>query len=558
MADYLSDVEIAQSIEPKDIRKIAGKLGLSENDLALYGRDKAKITADAVKARQNNKQGKLILVTAITPTPAGEGKTTTTVGLGDAFSRLGKSICIAIREPSLGPCFGIKGGAAGGGYAQVIPMEDINLHFTGDFHAITTAHNLLSALLDNHIHQGNALNIDLNTITWKRVMDMNERALRNIIIGVGGKTNGVLRESGFDITAASEIMALLCLASDLKDLESRLSKIVVAYNKSGEIVTAKDLNASGALAVVLKDAIKPNIVQTLKGTPALVHGGPFGNIAHGCNSIIATKLAMSLADYVITEAGFGSDLGAEKFFDIKCRAADIKPSAAVVVATIRALKMHGGVALKDLSLNNPGAVSDGIENLKQHCQNMRNVGLEPIVAINKFPTDTDEEIAALTQACKDMDVKWALSDVWAKGGKGGIELANLIIEACETKSDFHPLYELNQPILSKVETIAVKFYGADGIDVLPAAFKQIKDIERLGFGNLPVCIAKTQSSLSDDPKLINCPSGYNVVVREAKLSAGAGFVVIYAGNIMTMPGLPKSPAAERMGLNEDGEVVGLF
>ncbi|MCX6344050.1 MAG: formate--tetrahydrofolate ligase [Armatimonadetes bacterium] len=554
----LTDVEIAQQAQPKHIRDIAAEIGLTEDDLVFYGKDKAKVSLDVLNHKTDRPEGKLIIVTAITPTPAGEGKTTTGVGLGDAIRKLGKSTCIAIREPSLGPCFGIKGGAAGGGYAQVIPMADINLHFTGDFHAITTAHNLLSAMLDNHIHQGNELNIDVHSITWKRVMDMNERALRDIVIGLGGKTNGIPRESGFDITTASEIMALLCLSNDRADLERRLANIVVGLNKSGQPVTAKDLSASGAMAVVLKDAIIPNLVQTLEGTPAFVHGGPFGNIAHGCNSIIATKMAMKLADYVVTEAGFGSDLGAEKFFNIKCRAAGLKPAAAVVVATIRALKMHGGVALADLALNNPEAVVKGIANLEKHCENVRNVGLVPIVAINKFPADTDEEIQALSDCCEKMEVPWALSDVWAAGGEGGLDLAELVLAACEHESQFHPAYSVDLPIKEKVEEVARQFYGADGADFLPAALTQIKKIESLGFGNLPVCIAKTQNSLSDDPKIIGKPSGFKITVREAKVSAGAGFVVIYAGNIMTMPGLPKVPAAAKIGMNPDGEIYGLF
>ncbi|MCE5313900.1 MAG: formate--tetrahydrofolate ligase [Armatimonadota bacterium] len=554
----LSDVEIAQQAQPKHIRDIAAQIGLTEDDLVYYGKDKAKVSLDVVDRLAGKGQGKLILITAITPTPAGEGKTTTTVGLGDALNKMGKSVCIAVREPSLGPCFGIKGGAAGGGYAQVIPMADINLHFTGDFHAITTAHNLLAAMLDNHIHQGNDLNIDIHSITWKRVMDMNERALRDIVIGLGGKANGTPRQSGFDITTASEIMALLCLSTDRADLERRLASVVVALNKSGQPVTAKDLNASGAMTVVLKDAIVPNLVQTLEHTPAFVHGGPFGNIAHGCNSIIATKMALGLADYVVTEAGFGSDLGAEKFFDIKCRAADLKPAAAVVVATIRALKMHGGVPLAGLGVSDPSAVERGIENLQKHIENVRNVGLEPIVAINKFPTDSDEEIETLSSCCRKMGVGWALSDVWAKGGEGGVELAELVLKACRNESKFHPAYETDLPIKEKVEKIAKLFYGADGADYLPAASNQIKQIESMGFGNLPVCIAKTQNSLSDDPKKIGRPTGYKITVREAKVSAGAGFVVVYAGNIMTMPGLPKVPAAAKIGMNAGGEIYGLF
>jgi len=554
----LTDVEIAQQATPKHIRDIAAELKLTEDDLVFYGKDKAKVSLDVLERENGRKEGKLILVTAITPTPAGEGKTTTTVGLGDAMRKLGKSVAIALREPSLGPCFGIKGGAAGGGYAQVIPMADINLHFTGDFHAITTAHNLLSAMLDNHIHQGNELNIDCHSITWKRVMDMNERALREIVIGLGGKANGMPRQSGFDITTASEIMALLCLSTDRADLERRLSSVIVALNKQGRPVTAKDLQASGAMAVVLKDAIVPNLVQTLEHTPAFVHGGPFGNIAHGCNSIIATRMALKLADYVVTEAGFGSDLGAEKFFDIKCRVAGLKPVTAVVVASIRALKMHGGAPLADLAPSNPEAVIKGIANLEKHCENVRHVGLEPIVAINKFPTDTPEEIEALSECCRNMGVKWALSDVWATGGEGGIDLAKIVLEACEHESDFHPSYSVDLSIKEKVESVARQFYGADGADYLPAALAQIKQIESLGFGNLPICIAKTQNSLSDDPKRAGRPSGYKITVREAKVSAGAGFVVVYAGNIMTMPGLPKVPAAAKIGMNEDGEIFGLF
>lgn len=554
----LSDVEIAQQAKPKHIRDVAAELGLSESDLALYGTDKAKVSLDVLGRYADKKDGKLILVTAITPTPAGEGKTTTTVGLGDALRKLGKSTCIALREPSLGPCFGVKGGAAGGGYAQVIPMADINLHFTGDFHAITTAHNLLAAMLDNHIYQGNSLNIDSYSITWKRVMDMNERALRDIVIGLGGKGSGVPRESGFDITAASEVMALLCLAGDRADLEKRLAAIVVAFDKDGRPVTAADLQASGAMSVVLKDAVMPNLVQSLEGTPAFVHGGPFGNIAHGCNSVIATRMALKSADYAITEAGFGSDLGAEKFFDIKCRTAGLKPMTAVVVATIRALKMHGGVPLSDLGANNPGAVEKGITNLEKHCENVRNVGLEPIVAINKFSADTDEEIAVLSACCEKMGVAWALSDVWAKGGEGGIDLAELVLKACEGESTFRPAYPLDMPIKEKVETIARKFYGAGEVVFIPAAAKQVAQIEALGFGNLPVCIAKTQNSLSDDPKRPGRPVNFEMSVREAKVSAGAGFVVIYAGNIMTMPGLPKVPAATKIGMKPDGEIYGLF
>ena len=554
----LSDVEIAQQAKPKHIRDVASELGLNEDDLIFYGKDKAKVSLDVLEKRASKPDGKLILVTAITPTPAGEGKTTTAIGLADAIRKLGKSVSIALREPSLGPCFGIKGGAAGGGYAQVLPMADINLHFTGDFHAITTAHNLLAAMLDNHIHQGNELGIDIHSITWKRVMDMNERALRDIVIGLGGKANGVTRQSGFDITTASEIMALLCLSSDRADLERRLSSIVVALTKDGKPVTAKDLQASSAMAVVLKDAIVPNLVQTLEGTPAFVHGGPFGNIAHGCNSIIATRMALKLSDYLVTEAGFGSDLGAEKFFDIKCRIAGLKPVTAVVVATIRALKMHGGVPLAELGANNPAAVEQGIENLQKHIENCRNVNLEPIVAINKFPTDTPDEIETLSACCRKMGVTWALSDVWANGGEGGKELAELVIKACAGTSKFEPAYPVDAPIKEKIETVARKFYGADGAVYMPAANTQIKQIESLGFGNLPICIAKTQNSLSDDAKAPGRPRNYKITIRGAKVSAGAGFVVIYAGDIMTMPGLPKVPAAVKIGMKPDGEIYGLF
>jgi len=554
----LSDVEIAQQAKLDHIKNIAAKLGLIEDDLIFYGRDKAKISLDAIERYSLNPDGKLILVTAITPTPAGEGKTTTTVGLGDALRKLGRKTCIAIREPSLGPCFGVKGGAAGGGYAQVVPMADINLHFTGDFHAITAAHNLLAAMLDNSLYQGNELGIDMFSITWKRVMDMNERALRDIVIGLGGKVNGIPRQSGFDITTASEVMALLCLTSDRTDLEDRLSRIITAFDKSGKPITAKDLQASGAMAAVLKDAIMPNLVQTLEGTPAFVHGGPFGNIAHGCNSVIATRTALKLADYVVTEAGFGSDLGAEKFFDIKCRVADLKPVTAVVVATIRALKMHGGVPLAELTASNPKAVIKGIENLEKHCENVRIVGLEPIAAINKFPTDTEEEIAALSERCEAMGVKWALSDVWARGGAGGTELAELVLKASEKPSNFAPAYPLDIPIREKVSIVARKFYGADGAEFSPQAEKQIDQIESLGFGNLPICIAKTQNSLSDEPKLYGRPRNFSINIREAKVSAGAGFVVIYAGSIMTMPGLPKTPAATKIGMTPEGEIYGLF
>ena len=554
----LTDVEIAQRAKPKHIRDVAAELGLPEDDLIFYGKDKAKVSLGVLDRIAGRPDGKLILVTAITPTPAGEGKTTTAIGLADAIRKLGKSTCLALREPSLGPCFGIKGGAAGGGYAQVVPMADINLHFTGDFHAVTTAHNLLAAMLDNHIMQGNELGIEIHSITWKRVMDMNERALRDIVIGLGGKANGVPRQSGFDITTASEIMALLCLSSDREDLAARLSRVLVALNKSGKPITAKDLQASGAMTVVLKDAIIPNLVQTLEGTPAFVHGGPFGNIAHGCNSVIATRMIVKLVDYPVTEAGFGSDLGAEKFFNIKCRTAGLKPTTVVVVASIRALKVHGGVPFAEVGASNPAAVEKGIENLEKHCENVRHVGLEPIVAINKFPTDSPEEIEALSECCRKMGVKWALSDVWAKGGDGGTELAELVLAACEGESTFHPSYPLDMSIKDKVVDIARKFYGADGVTFLPACLNQIKQIEALGFGNTPVCIAKCQTSLSDDAKVWGRPRNYQITARGAKISAGAGFVVIYAGDVMTMPGLPKVPAAVKIGMKPDGEIFGLF
>lgn len=556
---YLTDVEIAQAAQPKPITDVARSIGLSDEDLELYGRYKAKVSLGVLDQMSGQPDGRLILVTAITPTSAGEGKTTTTVGLGDALRQLGKSAAIAVREPSLGPCFGIKGGAAGGGYAQVIPMEDINLHFTGDFHAITSAHNLLAAMLDNSLYQGNPLNIDPYSITWKRVMDMNERALRNIVIGLGGKTGGVPRESGFDITTASEIMALLCLATDRADLERRLASIVVALDKEGKPVTAADLKASGAMAVLLKDAIKPNLVQTLEGTPSFVHGGPFGNIAHGSNSIIATKMALKLADYVVTEAGFGSDLGAEKFLNIKCRTAGLSPACAVVVATIRALKMHGGVKKDALGTSDVNALEKGIENLWKHCENMQAHGLNPVIAINRFPTDSDEETEKLYELCEAKGYPVALSNVWAEGGKGGIELAKLVIKTIEENpSNFHVLYPLEIGIKEKMSIIAREIYGADGVVYTSEAEKKIAQIEKLGFGNLPVCSAKTQNSLSDDASVFGRPKGFEITVRDAKVSAGAGFVVMYTGNIMTMPGLPKVPAAERIGFDDNGSITGLF
>ncbi|MHB1000294.1 MAG: formate--tetrahydrofolate ligase [Armatimonadota bacterium] len=554
----LSDVEIAQSAHPQLIEDIAGSLGLSGDDLELYGRYKTKVSLSVMDRLKDVPSAKLILVTAITPTPAGEGKTTTTVGLGDALHRLGKKTCIAVREPSLGPCFGIKGGAAGGGYAQVIPMEDINLHFTGDFHAITTAHNLLAAMLDNHLQQGNILNIEPRTIVWKRVMDMNERALREIVIGLGGKANGIPRESGFDITTASEIMATLCLSTDLMDLRERMSRIVVGFSTDGKPVTAKDLNAHGAMAAILKDAIKPNLVQTLEHTPAFVHGGPFGNIAHGCNSIIATKMAMRLADYVVTEAGFGSDLGAEKFLDIKCRAGGFSPDAVVVVATIRALKMHGGILKADLDKPDVDAIERGLPNLIKHFENMRLYGLPVVVSINRFTSDTDEEVAYLSDRCRELEMDAAVSDVFTKGGEGGIDLAKLVLDAVEQPKDFKFAYNLDCPIKSKIDIIARDIYGAASVAYTDEAAKKIKQIEDLGFGELPICIAKTQYSFSDNPALLGRPEDFEVTVKDARVSAGSGFIVIYTGNIMTMPGLPKKPAAERIDIDANGKISGLF
>ena len=554
----LSDVEIAQSAKVEKISAAAAKLGLSEDDLEFYGKFKAKISADVWKKISGNPDGKLILVTAITPTPAGEGKTTTSIGLADAFARLGKKVCVALREPSLGPCFGIKGGAAGGGYAQVVPMEDINLHFTGDFHAITTAHNLLAAVVDNHLHQGNELKIDVRRVVWKRVLDLNDRALRNVIVGLGGRINGVPRESGFDITVASEMMAILCLAKDFSDLKARLGKIIVAYTFDGAPVTANDLKVTGSLALLLKDAIKPNLVQTLEGTPALIHGGPFANIAHGCNSVTATKYALKLADVVVTEAGFGADLGAEKFLDIKCRMSGLRPDAVVIVATIRALKMHGGVSKKNLSEPNVAAVARGLENLEKHIENVQGFGLPAIVALNDFPTDTDEEISAVEKICADKKVRFARSKVFAQGGAGGIELAQAVEDSFADEKNFKFTYADDESIAEKISAVAKKIYGADGVTFLPAAKKQLAEIEQLGFGKLPICVAKTQYSLSDDAKKIGRPKNFNVTVREVKISAGAGFVVVLSGDIMTMPGLPKRPAAEQIDITPDGVISGLF
>lgn len=554
----LSDVEIAQSAQVEKITAAAAKLGLTEDDLEFYGKYKAKISPDVWQRVKNNSDGKLILVTAITPTPAGEGKTTTSIGLADAFAKLGRKICVALREPSLGPCFGIKGGAAGGGYAQVVPMEDINLHFTGDFHAITTAHNLLAAVLDNHLQQGNELKIDVRRVVWKRVLDLNDRALRNVIVGLGGKSNGVPRESGFDITVASEMMAILCLAKDFADLKERLGKIIVAYTVDGAIVTANDLNVTGSLALLLKDAIKPNLVQTLEGTPALIHGGPFANIAHGCNSVTATKYALKLADVVVTEAGFGADLGAEKFLDIKCRMSGLRPDAVVIVATIRALKMHGGVAKNNLATPNVEAVERGLANLEKHIENVQGFGLPAIVALNDFPTDTDEEIAAVEKICAAKGVRFARSKVFADGGAGGIDLARAVEDSFNDAKNFKFTYEDDASIADKILAVAQKIYGADGVSFESATKKQLADIERLGFGKFPICIAKTQYSLSDDDKKLGRPKNFNVTVRELKISAGAGFIVVLLGKILTMPGLPKRPAAEKIDITPDGIISGLF
>lgn len=554
----LSDVEIAQAAQVEKITVAAQKLGLTEDELEFYGKFKAKISSDVWNRIKDNPNGKLILVTAITPTPAGEGKTTTSIGLADAFAKLGRKICVALREPSLGPCFGIKGGAAGGGYAQVVPMEDINLHFTGDFHAITTAHNLLAAVLDNHLQQGNELNIDVRRVTWKRVLDLNDRALRNVIVGLGGKVNGVPRESGFDITVASEMMAILCLAKDFADLKERLGKIIVAYTTGGEVVTANDLNVTGSLALLLKDAIKPNLVQTLEGTPALIHGGPFANIAHGCNSITATKYALKLADIVVTEAGFGADLGAEKFLDIKCRMSGLRPDAVVIVATIRALKMHGGVDKKNLAAPNVAAVESGLANLEKHIENIQGFGLPAVVALNDFPTDTAEEISAVEKLCAAKGVRFARSKVFADGGAGGIELAQAVEDSFNDAKDFKFTYADDDSLADKILAVAKKIYGADDVTYLPAAKKQLVEIEQLGFGKVPVCVAKTQYSLSDDATKLGRPKNFDVTVRELKISAGAGFIVVLMGNIMTMPGLPKRPAAEKIDITPEGVISGLF
>lgn len=555
----LSDIEIAQKAHMLPITEVAAKLGIGEDDIELYGRYKAKLSMDLIKRVQDKPDGKLILVTAITPTPAGEGKSTTTVGLAQGLAKIGQKVIVALREPSLGPCMGIKGGAAGGGYSQVVPMEDINLHFTGDFHAITSAHMLLAAMLDNHIQQGNALNIDPRRIVWKRVVDMNDRELRNIVVGLGGKAHGVPRQDGFDITVASEVMAILCLATGLHDLKERLSKIIVAYDYSGNPITAGMLKAQGAMAALLKDAVKPNLVQTLENVPAIIHGGPFANIAHGCNSVMATKTALKLADYTITEAGFGADLGAEKFFDIKCRYAGLKPDAVVLVATVRALKMHGGVPKTDLSTPDVEAVKRGIVNLEKHIENIKQYGLPLVVAINAFAQDTPEELEAIRSHCAAHGVNVALSEVFAKGGEGGIELAKEVVAlATSGKAGFKLLYGEELSLKEKIETIAKNIYGAVGVNYTKEANNALKDFEKMGYGHLPVCMAKTQYSFSDDPALLGRPEGFEITIKNCRIAAGAGFVVVLTGDIMTMPGLPKVPAAEKIDVSDDGVISGLF
>jgi len=554
-----SDIQIAQEAKMEPIVKIAEKLNLTEDDIELYGKYKCKISLDVLKKNKDKKDGKLVLVTAINPTPAGEGKSTVTVGLGQALCKKGKNAVIALREPSLGPVFGVKGGAAGGGYAQVVPMDDINLHFTGDMHAITAANNLLCAAIDNHIHQGNALRIDSRRITFKRVMDMNDRALRNIVVGMGGKANGFVREDGFMITVASEIMAILCLATSLEDLKKRMGEIVVAYDLDGNPVYAKQLEVQGAMGLLMKDAIKPNLVQTLENTPAIIHGGPFANIAHGCNSILATKMALKLGDIAITEAGFGADLGAEKFLDIKCRYGGLKPNCVVVVATIRALKHHGGVSKEDLNTPNVEALAKGIVNLEKQVENIKKFNVPVVVAINKFVSDSEEEVKYIKEFCNKMGVKVALSEVWAKGGEGGLELADIVEDIIDNEeSNFAPIYSADDTIENKVLKIAKEIYGADGVTYTPAAMKQIRELEKFGLDKLPICMAKTQYSLSDNPSLLGRPEGFNITVKEVRVSNGAGFVVVLTGNIMTMPGLPKVPAANKMDILESGEIVGLF
>ena len=554
-----TDIQIAQEATMLPIKEVAEKIGITEDDLELYGKYKAKLSAELMSKLKGKKDGKLVLVTAINPTPAGEGKTTISVGLGQALCRLGKKAVIALREPSLGPCFGIKGGAAGGGYAQIVPMEDLNLHFTGDFHAITSANNLLAAMLDNHLQQGNTLHIDPKQIVWKRCVDMNDRALRNIVIGMGNKMDGVVRQDGFVITVASEIMAILCLANDMEDLKERLGNIIVAYTYEGEPVTARDLKAVGAMATLLKDALKPNLIQTLENTPALVHGGPFANIAHGCNSVQATKMGLKLADILVTEAGFGADLGAEKFFDIKCRKAGLTPDAVVLVATVKALKYNGGVSKDQLSVENLEALSKGIVNLEKHIENVQKYGVPVVVTLNQFVTDTEKELAYIEEFCREKGCEFALAKVWEKGGEGGEDLAKAVIHTLETKeSHFKPLYEDNLTIYEKIETIAREIYGADGVTYSPMAKKAIDKIESLSMGHFPVCMAKNQYSLSDDAKKLGRPTGFTINIREAYVSAGAGFVVAITGAIMTMPGLPKKPAAESIDVDQNGKIVGLF
>ena len=556
---YLSDIDIARAAEKRPIAEVADKLNIHVDDLEMYGKIKAKISPEFINSVKDRKDGKLILVTAINPTPAGEGKTTTTIGLGDALNQIGKQASVCLREPSLGPCFGVKGGAAGGGYAQVVPMEDINLHFTGDFHAIGLAHNLLSAAIDNHLQQGNDLNLDPRRIAWQRVMDMNDRALRNVTIGRGGPAHGVPRETGFDITVASEVMAIFCLANTLAELKEKLGDAVVGYTYDQKPVTARDLKVHGAMTVLLKDAFSPNLVQTLEHTPAFVHGGPFANIAHGCNSVVATRLSMKLSDYTVTEAGFGADLGAEKFLDIKCRKAGITPSAVVIVATIRALKLHGGVPLKDVNNENLEAVAKGVENLKKHIENIHQFGLPVVVAVNKFVTDTDAEVKTVQSKCDYLGVQVIEANHWADGGKGAIELAEAVVDLVENhENDFHYLYEDDMPLWDKVKTVAQKIYGADDIEGDQKLRDSFTALETAGYGNLPICMAKTQYSFSTDPALKGRPTGFNIPLREVRLSAGAGFIVVLAGDVMTMPGLPKKPAAEVIDINEDGQIVGLF
>jgi len=554
-----TDVQIAQEAKMKPISRVAEQLGIDEEFLIHYGKYKAKVSLDLFDKLKDKEDGKLILVTAINPTPAGEGKTTTNIGLSMGLNKIGKKAITALREPSLGPSFGIKGGAAGGGYAQVVPMEDINLHFTGDFHAITSAHNLIAALLDNHIHQGNELGIDPRRVVWKRVLDMNDRALRNIVVGLGGRTNGVPREDGFDITVASEIMAIFCLADDLEDFKARVGEIIVAYKYDGSPVYVKDLKAQGAVALLMKDAMAPNLVQTLENTPAFIHGGPFANIAHGCNSIIATKLALKLADYTITEAGFGADLGAEKFFNIKARFGNLQPDAAVIVATVRALKHHGGCPKDELGVENLAYLEKGFANLEKHIENVNKFGVPVIVAINKFPTDTDKELNYVIDRCKEMVIEAVLSEVWAKGGDGAVELAERLVELVETKeANFKPLYDVNESIKEKIEKIAIEIYGADGVDYTKSCEKQIANLEKLGLDKMPICMAKTQYSLSDDPTLLARPEGFRITVRDIRVSNGAGFLVALTGDIMTMPGLPKVPAANKLDILPSGEIIGLF